>query len=353
MSALLQEPPVQKIPNYRNTVKKQIPDRWLKPDYFNLLWFLPHVALIGVSFWLLTAHFSYWTAPLLSLVIGHSMGCLGFLGHDITHGGTIRNGFIRDLLGGIAFSAFGIGPHLWRKWHNADHHGNTQIEGVDPDHLFTVEHYKHNPILKWLYKLSPLARNAVIFGSFSFRMCQHNFILLGKYVKSPKSSKRDRVVMIIQPIIQMGAWVTLTYLVGGFTLVLWGYLLPLAVANAIAICYIATNHFLNPLADERDVLASSLSVTLPRWLSWLDAWHQSFGAHVAHHLFPQAPARYVRKIEEKVAQEYPDRYHCMPLFTALKMLWKTPWVYDEEGTNLVNPRTREASPTLGHGMDPR
>src|SRR5687767_14822234 len=141
MSALVQEPPTEKIPSYRREVKANVPDHWLRPDYGNLLWFIPNFVLIGVSLWLLTSYFSYWTAPFLAIIIGHSMAAMGFLSHDITHGGSIKNPYLRDFLGGVGFAAFGIGPHLWRKWHNADHHNNTQVEGIDPDHLFTIEAY--------------------------------------------------------------------------------------------------------------------------------------------------------------------------------------------------------------------
>src|SRR6185503_6323078 len=136
----------------------------------------------------------------------------------------------------------------------------------------------------------------------------------------------QRVVLVVQQILPIAVWIAFT-LHFGTQVLLWGYLIPMLVANAIAISYIATNHFLNPLADERDVLATSLSVTLPKPLAFLDAWHSHFGAHVAHHLFPQAPARYGRAIEAKVQELYPDRFHVMPMMTALAMLWKTPWIY--------------------------
>ncbi len=99
------------------------------------------------------------------------------------------------------------------------------------------------------------------------------------------------------------------------------------------------------------MLATSLTVTLPRGLKWLDPWHQYFGAHVAHHLFPQTPARYTRQIEAKAAELFPDRYHSMTIFQALRMLWKTPWVY-EDHTTFIDPEKQERHPTLGHGLKP-
>ncbi len=347
--AAISEKPTPTIPNYRNAVKKQIPAHFLQPEYTNLLWFIPHSAIISTALYLLTAHFSWWYAPILSIVIGHSFACLGFLAHDIAHGGSIRNIFVRDWVSGIAFSPFGIGPYLWRRWHNADHHNNTQVEGIDPDHLFTIHDYQHNPILKWLYRLSPLARNVIIFSAFSYRMTQQTIRMAITYIISPKSTARQRVVIIAEQIAPIAVWVALT-LHFGTQVLLWGYLIPMLVANSIVISYIATNHFLNPLADDSDVLATSLSVTLPKQLRFLEAWHSNFGAHVAHHLFPQAPARYARAIEDKVEELFPDRFHRMPLFSALKHLWNTPWVYEDNHT-LIDPRKEERHGTLGHGLE--
>ncbi len=342
-------PTPTKIPNYRQQLRKELPEHFFKPHYGNLLWFVVHFAIIGTGFWLLRDHFSWWLAPICSLVIGHSMACMGFLAHDIGHGGTIKNLFLRDFLAGLGFSPLAIGPYLWRRWHNSDHHNNTQVEGVDPDHLFTMEDYKHNPILKGLYRLSPLARNLVIFSSFTYRMTQQQIRMVVTYLKSPKSSNADRVVILAELFVPLAAWILGTWMLGTQVLI-WGYLVPVLVANSIAISYIATNHFLNPLADEKDVLATSLSVTLPSWLSWLDAWHSSFGSHVSHHLFPQASSKYSRRIEAKVAELYPDRYHAMPIFTALRLLWQTPWIY-EDHTTFVDPHRQERAPTLGHGLN--
>lgn len=345
---LVEAKAVRAIPNYRNTLRKALPASIFRPNLHALWWFVPNLGLIWLSLWLLSAHFSWGAAPLLSLLIGNCMVSLGFLAHDISHGGMVRHSVLRDLLAGVAFSAYGIGPHLWRKWHNSAHHGNTQVEGEDPDHLLTMDHYRTSAILQWLYRLSPIARNLVIFGSFSFRMCQHNSMMIARFW--PQADLRGRIAIAAQPVLQIFPWVALTLILGGWPVLIFGYLLPLLVANFIAICYIATNHFLNPLDDDSDVLGSSLSVTLPGWLGWLDIWHQHFGAHVAHHLFPQAPPSRARYIELKVSELWPDRYHCMSMFAALRALWNTPWVYDEDGTMLVNPRTQEKAPTLGHGL---
>ncbi|MBL8088168.1 MAG: fatty acid desaturase [Chthonomonas sp.] len=337
------------IPNYRQQLRKVLPDHYFKADFTALLWLPFHAAIIAGGWWLLATHFSWWLAPLVSIAIGHSFGCMGFVAHDICHGGAVKNLAARDLLAGIGFSPFWISPKLWRRWHNAEHHGHTQVEGIDPDHLFTMEHYERSPILQWLYRLNPLLRNLVIFGSFTYRMNQQTMRMYFTYWLSKKVSSYEKLVMFAQFAVMTCAWIGVS-LMFGVQVFAFGYLIPLLIANAIVISYIATNHFLNPLADESDVLGSSLTVTLPKGFGWLDAMHSHFGAHVAHHLFPQASPRYVRKIEDEAAKMFPDRYFSMGLFTALKMLWNTPWVYDNK-TVLLDPVREIKEPTLGHGME--
>lgn len=338
------------IPRYRQILKRELPPKYLKPDNWHLLWFLPHFAIIGGSIYLMATQFSWWLAPILALMIGHSIGCLGFVGHEICHGGAIRNKTLRHFLAGVAFSPFGIGPHLWSRWHNAEHHGHTQHKELDPDRLFLVDEYKENPVLKWLYKLSPILRNVVVFGFFSVMMTQHNLTVLISYLRDAKTTLKERWVILYQFILPKALWIGVTLLFG-WEILLMGYLVPLMAGNALIISYIATNHFLNPLADEDDTLATTLSVTLPKWLSWLDVLHCRFGAHVAHHLFPQAPARHARKIEAVIQQLWPDRFHVMPFGRALKLLWNTPWVYDNDGKKLLDPERGDVKPTLGHGLE--
>ncbi len=337
------------IPRYRQILKQHLPEKYLRPDNLNLLWFIPHMGVIGTGLWLLSAHFSWWFAPLIALVIGHSVGCLGFIAHEICHGGPIKNRKLRHFLAGVGFSPFGIGPYVWSRWHNSTHHSHTQSIEFDPDRLFTMEEYKNNKILKALYKLNPVLRNLVVFAFFSLMMSQHNIVMVWTYLRSSESTNRDRAAIIFQFLLPKILWIGITAFMG-WKVLLMGYVIPLLAANVLVISYISTNHFLNPLADHDDVLASSLSVTLPKWLGWLDVLHSRFGAHVSHHLFPQAPSRYTRKIEEHIQQLWPDRFHVMPLSKALKLLWQTNWVYDEAGTALVDPQRNVALPTLGNGL---
>ncbi|MBS1726674.1 MAG: fatty acid desaturase [Armatimonadetes bacterium] len=337
-------------PQYRKELKAVIPASYLKPDNLHLLWLLAHMGLCAGLLILLKWNSSWWLVPGVSLLIGHSFGCMGFIAHEICHGGAIRNRRLRHFLAGVAFSPFAIGPLLWSKWHNAEHHGHTQDADLDPDRLFLLDEYKNKPVLKWLYRRSILLRNLLIFGFYCLMMSEQNLSAMMRYVRDPKLKVKDRLAILFQFLVPKLLWIVGTALMGWPVLV-FGYIVPLLIANFMVISYISTNHFLNPLVDDGDVLASSLSVTLPKWLAWLDTMHSHFGAHVAHHLFPQAPSRHARKIERQIMALWPDRYHVMPFNEALKLLWNTPWIYDEDGMSLVDPHKQVTVPTLGHGLD--
>ena len=340
---------MERVPRYRKILRENVAPELLVPDNYHLLWIPFHLAIIGVGLFLLTTQFSYWTAPFLSLVIVHSFGCLGFVAHETCHGGAISNKTLRHFITGVCVSPCAIGPALWSRWHNAEHHGNTQHKDLDPDRLLFLDEYKNNAVLKFLYRRKPLFRNLVIFGFFSMMMSQHNITCLLTYSSNEKTSKAERFEMWWQFLLPNVLWIGGTLLLGWQVLV-FGYLIPLLAANALVISYIATNHFLNPIADENDVLASSLSVTLPKWLGWVDVLHNHFGAHVAHHLYPHAPSRHARELEREIAKLWPERYHVMPWREALHLLWSTPWVYAEEGKELIDPQTGGRTPTLGLGL---
>ena len=74
-----------------------------------------------------------WAAPLWSLLIGHSFAGSAFVGHETMHGAVVRNKIVRHLVGWLCFLPLLLSPRLWVAWHNKVHHGNTMIDGVDPD----------------------------------------------------------------------------------------------------------------------------------------------------------------------------------------------------------------------------
>ncbi len=338
------------VPNYRQILRPHLPEDFYKPDRRTLLWLVPHYGIIFGGMWVLSAHFTWWAAPLLTLVIGHSVMCLAVLGHEVCHGAATKTRFMRWVASTLSFGAFGLAPRVWARWHNDAHHNHTQEIEHDPDRLYILEEYldNHNRKLVALHKLPAFMRRGAIFAFFTMWMTTLSTVMTLKYLKPKNSDAAERRKILAQWIAPNLFWLTLTVCLG-WQVVVFGWLLPHLFADFLITCYIVTNHFLNPLAqnDEDDVLATTLTVTPP---AIFDTLHFHFGAHVTHHLFPTAPSRHARAVEAKIAELWPDRYHSMPLWRAVSLFLQSNLIYDETGTKLVDPQHQLVRPTLGHGL---
>src|SRR5262245_846901 len=79
----------------------------LPPELFHRnparLWWLPaHLALIGAAASALLTCDMHWGLRLaLSIIIGHSYGCLMYLAHEILHGTVVKTSRWQNLLSGI------------------------------------------------------------------------------------------------------------------------------------------------------------------------------------------------------------------------------------------------------------
>lgn len=281
----------------------------------------------------------------LSVLIGTGLGGLGFLGHEILHGSVVKIAWLRDLLGGIAFAQFLLGPKLWRKWHNVEHHAHTQEEHTDPDAMGTMEQFFRRPALRFLYRLPPWVRSLITFIAFLGFFTVFCMLMLKRYYSSFRP--RDRVIVLAQLAAPILLWTGLLAVLGPAKWV-FAYLVPVMLANFLVISYISTNHQLNPLTELNDPLANSLSVIVPRWM---DVLHLNFSHHAEHHLFPGMNPKWAPLVREQLRLQFPDRYHEMPFGQALLSLWRTPRIYMNH-TELVDPHRGLAFGSLGHGLDP-
>lgn len=282
----------------------------------------------------------------LSLVIGQSFAGLGFLGHEILHGTVVKNARLRDFLGAIAFAQFSLGPKLWRKWHNMEHHAHTQEEHTDPDAMGTLEAFYQRPVLRWLYALNPNVRSFVSFASFLLFFSVFCLKMLTRYYSEFK--EKEKPIVIAQMIWPFIMWLSLLPVLGPVKW-LFAYVLPLMMANFMVISYISTNHQLSPLTGLNDPLANSLTVSVPRWV---DVLHLNFSHHVEHHVFPGMSPKYAPLVKTQLKKQFPDRYQEMPFGAALASLWRTPRLYKDH-TDLVDPHRGMVYGSLGNGLEPR
>ncbi|RAP77297.1 fatty acid desaturase family protein [Paenibacillus montanisoli] len=286
-----------------------------------------------------------WICLIIALLLGAGFAGMGILGHEILHQTVVRQPWLQEWLGAIAFFPFIIGPKLWRKWHNATHHVHTQKNEQDPDSLPTLEKLDKSRFLRKAYLLPSIVRSCI---SFSYLMIGFNVHSSRMFVRFMKQFNRASQLRVwLQFIVPWATWITLLFLMG-FEKWFFAFLLPLFIGNFILMAYISTNHFLNPYVPVNDPLANSLTVTVPKWV---DVLHFNFSYHTEHHIFPGISSKYYPLVKQHIKTMWPDQYHEMPMGQALKALWETPRIYYKYN-ELIDPRENHVYGSLGNGLDP-
>ena len=334
------------VQHYAREVREHLPSAAFEPAPGRLLWLPVHLAVVaGAAIFVVLANPPWYLALVGAVAAGHSWGCLGFLAHEAMHHALVKNRMLEKLIGYAGFGIYGLSPTLWTAWHNQAHHGATGRAVADPDGFGHLGFWRKSRIVRALEKLSPgsgYKRSAMfLFVWFSV----HSFLVLVFHSKRNGYYARiSRRVVYTESLALLTFWVGVLLLVGPYHF-LFIYVLPVLVANAIIMSYIATNHFLNPLTAINDPFVNSLSVTGPRWLEYL---HMNFGYHVEHHLFPTMSARHAPAVRDVLQRLYGERYLSMPHRHALRLLYTRPKLHDTHDT-LVDPRTMATFSALAPG----
>lgn len=318
---------------------------------FRLLWLPVHLAVIAAAATTLLTTEVHWGWRIgLALVIGHSYGCLMFLAHEILHGTVVKNRHLQNWLSGLCMLPYCIGPAHWKGWHNHSHHGHTTVPGEDPDSFGNVTMFMSNRVARFTQTFAPGAgyfRSWLFLGFwFSFHSIVTLFVHSRHYEYWPAERRRREIGLFF---LMAGFWACVLAAVGPKQF-LFLYVLPMVVANVLQMSYIATNHL---LCDEtgtiNDPLANSLSVSVPRWVSWL---HLNFGYHIEHHIFPYMNPQNARKVRRVIEKRFGKRYRTLPILRALQLLYSTPQVHLSQ-KELVDLQTGSVYSTLGeHGEPP-
>jgi fatty acid desaturase len=331
------------IATYARTLKPVLPASAFKPATSRVLWLPVHATVIAVLAWALAAgHVPAPLWPLVSLVIGCSLAGVTFLGHETLHGAVVRGRRAIKIVGFFGFLPFTVSPTLWTAWHNRVHHNHCGQAGVDPDMYPTLTEYKTQRAARIM---------ADHFGLGRARLLSLLSLLVGFTGQSQQILWNARKTNILSPglfrralletLLGVAFWATVAVLVG-FVPFLFVYVIPLVVANTIVMMFIMTNHNLSPLTPVNDPLVNSLSVTLPRPLEWLTL---DFGYHTEHHLFPSVSTRHGKVVREALREHFGAYYQSLPLGEALRRLYHTARVYQDD-TTLIDPPSGRTFPTL-------
>jgi|GEM_PF-345076 len=320
-------------------VRKRLPPNVFVPRTQRLLWLPFHGIVVGLGiFWLATARPGFGLSALLSLAVGLSFAGLAFVGHEALHGGLVQGARARYWVGFLGFLPFSVSPRLWVAWHNRVHHAHTNELGADPDCLASLEEFEADSSVRFSTRIQVLSLGLLtLFVGFTaqsltvlFRAKRRGYLRAEHYRRA-----------VLETVLAFALWASL-FLLGGFSLLFWAYLVPLCIGNAIVMAHIVTNHGLSPLATSKDPLETSLTVTVPRWFSF---YTLDFGYHVEHHLLPGVSHHHGPLLQKLLLELAPERYQSLPLTVALQRYFKLLRIYQNANT-LTDPDTGQSEPTL-------
>ncbi len=278
----------------------------------------------------------------LAAVISLAFSVLGVLGHEILHGSVVERLWLRRCLGTLCLAPLGIGPAFWTIWHNI-HHANTQHPGKDPDSWGSIDSIPTDRTMGFLRRFAN-ARSALFPFFLATGVTAHAVALL--FFTQKQMTRQQRAVTLSEFVLLWAFWLSLGIWLGWMNF-LFVFVVPLLLANLIINSIVATNHFLNPLDETGDPLASSLTVTMNPWIERLLL---NFNYHTEHHLFPRMSPKYAPQVARLLKETWPDRYHQMPHGKALWAVWRTPRAYHGL-VQLIDTRSHALYGTLGHGLE--
>ena len=279
-----------------------------------------HILIIGVS-WGLFRVVSPVCWPVLALVVGHSLACLGFFAHELSHGTVVRATWWRYSLELIAWGLNIICPTLWRKIHNVSHHGQANAIN-DPDRRFMAS--EDTSMTRWysflFFPHKHASKNLFPFLHFLTYILRHSVAVFyregrkpGLTTFRPSYTRREQSTILGEIFFLVAVQIGIYAYVGDAVAWLWASPVSLIVASCILQVYLFTNHFLNPLGDGGDPVLATTSVRVPALMNSL---HFNFSYHTEHHLFPGMDSEYYPLLSDLIRQRYGDRYHNLPLAEA-------------------------------------
>jgi hypothetical protein len=83
---------------YVRRIKPLLPKAVFSPSTHQLWIAAVHLLVIASSYLLLRRSHALIVCPTTSIVVGHSLGCLAFIAHDVSHNAVVRKKTVRHLL---------------------------------------------------------------------------------------------------------------------------------------------------------------------------------------------------------------------------------------------------------------
>ncbi len=321
----LETPPVGAV-RYVEALCPLLPADAFRPVPARLSVLFLHLGVVLAGYWI-TRLAPPFFLPVITLIMGHSMACIGFLAHELSHNSIVTHRQFRYLFELLFWGLILIPPTVWRRVHNHTHHLQTNTLG-DPDRSFTVEErsrltrwytrifYPYKSSFRWnplvlLHLIPYIGRNVVsaFYPGGSKPACVPN---------KPAYTSRERRYVALELVIIACFQIGIFWSVGTWWHFFWVSPAAYAVTSAVVMAYIFTNHFLNPVSATHDQLLNTTTVSVN---PWLDRIHHHFSHHTEHHLFPGMNSDFYPRVSRLLEELYPDRYHRLSIGKAWQMLW--------------------------------
>lgn len=326
---------------YAAIVKPLLPPEAFAPSMRKLWQIGLHLAIIGVCLYGVRVFPNIAVRIALAAVIGHSLTCLVFLAHELSHGGIMRRNPLRYPLEVFLWGLNLIPATMWRKLHNENHHVHANTLN-DPDRYFRRCEFDEPGGLwrRWYARLTMPHRftsrwNLGVGFHFVTYIVRHLATVFypGKrrpaiVTFKPDYRPADRWWILFELLCITG-FQYLIYLAVGRSVVGWLCAGPIALlfTSTFAMSYIWTNHYLHGLHELHDPLLGSTSISVPKFF---DKLHSNFSYHTEHHLFPGMNSEYYPLVGEILREQFPERYQRISYRQAWRQLWRgEPFIVEE------------------------
>jgi fatty acid desaturase len=312
---------------YTSRVRHLLPSEAFTRQPARLFYALVHLTIMGV-FIVTIRDINEWPFYLCSsLVIGHSLACLAFFSHELSHNSILPRGIPRTFIATIFWAMNLIPTTLWEEVHNQTHHHHTNTVR-DPDRRFMPAEKNLGTILysRTLYPSSETLRwNPLVLVQFIGYIVRNILTAMsggrwGMLPACPSYTRIQRIRIVLEVTLIVAIQALLLALVKG-NISKYVAIGPgaVAVSSAVVMTYVFTNHFLDPIQEESDPLRGTTSVIVP---TWMDLLHCHFSFHVEHHLFPAMDSRYSPELSRLLQLHFPDEYKRIPIGKAWEQLWE-------------------------------
>jgi fatty acid desaturase len=336
MTALLRSTPAEPLRllpqgEYVRILRPLLPAEAFKPSRRKLWWLALHTLLAFGGMAAITVLHPWWARALLSLAVGHSVACLAFFGHDLSHGSIVPVTGWRYPLELLVWSFRLMPVTVWRRLHNETHHGHSNTRRDCDRQFLTTELV---PVLTVLSRVftpfgNPVRWNPLVGLAFLVYTITHTaFAFIAGNNNGPASPltlvfRRRQLRWVAFELVVIVALQAGIFALAGcdWPTYLWCGPGPIAVSSALTMMYIFTNHFLSPVTETMDPVQGSTSVAVPRLVDWL---HAHFSYHTEHHLFPSLNSDYYPTVSRLLREHFPDRYRRVSLLAAWRELWSIP-----------------------------